>query len=156
MLRVLLGLTFLLVTSAASAIFSQFVSVSPNNENKYQEVRPAVTRNGDVVTVSIPYRDGPKKYWLIISAKPLRNGEQEFRDFIWKGTSARTDIVLFASLAPSLQRTLSGDTRDERSEIRLVLPYKLAQRAYIYHDFPVAVFDGGFYYTVDIPSYLKQ
>ena len=118
-------------------------------------MRPTIARRGDVVTVSIPYLDGPKKYWLIISDKPLRNDEQEFRDFIWKGAANRTNIVLFAPLAPTYQR-LSSDTKDERPEIKLVLPYDLARRAYIYHDFPTPVFDGGFYYTVDIPSYIKQ
>jgi hypothetical protein len=156
MLRSLLGLTLLLVASAAPASFSQFVSLSPDNENKYQEVRPVITRKENVVTVRIPYRDGPKKYWLIVSDKPLRNGEQEFRDFIWKGAGTRTDIVLLVPLGPSVQRTQGGDIREEKSEIQLVLPYQFAQRAYIYHDFPTLVKDGGFYYTIDIPSYVKQ
>lgn len=156
MLRSLLVLTFLLVASAVSADFSQFVSISPNNENKYQEVRPVITRQENLVTVRVPYRDGPKKYWLIVSDKPLRNGEQEFRDFIWKGAGTRTDIILLVPLGPSVQRKQGGDIRDENSEIQLILPYQLAQRAYIYHDFPMLVFDGGFYYTIDIPSYVKQ
>jgi hypothetical protein len=150
----------LLVTSAALADFSQFVSVSPDNENKNQEVRPIIARKENVVTVRVPYRDGPKKYWLIVSDKPLRNGEQEFRDFIWKGagtrTRTRTDIALLVPLGPSVQRKQGGDIGDEKSEIQLILSYQLAQRAYIYYDFPTLVFDGGFYYTIDIPSYVKQ
>jgi hypothetical protein len=119
-------------------------------------VRPIIARKENVVTVRVPYRDGPKKYWLIVSDKPLRNGEQEFRDFIWNGASTRTDIALLVSLGPSVQRKQGGDIGDEKSEIQLVLPYQLAQRAYIYYDFPTLVFDGGFCYTIDIPSYVKQ
>src|SRR5437867_10834009 len=145
---VIVVLSSLLVVSTTFAIFSQFITVSPDNEDKYQEVKPVIKIEKGLVGIQIPYRDNTsKKYWLIIADKPLTKDKQNFRDVIWQGPGVRSDIILITPLARSL----------EKSEIQLFLQHELAQRAYIYHDFPMAgVRDGGLYYTIDIPAYIGK
>jgi hypothetical protein len=115
-------------------------------------MKPVVEVDGGSVTVRPTYRNGPKPYWLFIATKPLAKDRQEFRNFLWsRGTppagSNRSDIVLYRLITES-----SGDIVDDVIVLRF--PLEVAARAYIYHDFSDPVMDGGFYYTVDIPSYL--
>jgi hypothetical protein len=134
------------------AVFSGFVSVSPRNDRVHREMKPFVEVDGGSVTVRLPYRIDPKPYWLFIATKPLAKDRQEFRDFLWsRGTpqagSNRSDIVLYRLITES-----SGDIVGDA--IVLHLPLEIAARAYLYHDYPSLVMGGGYYYTVDIPSYL--
>ena len=160
MLRSLFSLVLfplLFAASSAFAVFSEFVSVSPANETKHQNMKPIIKVEGSLVTIQLPYRDGPWKYWLVVSDKPLTKDKQDFRNInISLGLPARTDIVLIAPLAPSFDGQFSREMKDRKLEIRLNLSRELAQRAYIYHDFPGLVLDGGYYYTVDIPSYMLK
>jgi len=150
------------VTSPAFPAFSQFVSVSPANDNMHQAVRPTVKTEGDLVTIRIPYRSGSQqKYWLIISDKPLAKERQDFRSLIWeqkwKRNGMGSGIILMAPLGNPFDGPHGNPmNKEEKPEIHLILPRELAQRAYIYHDFPSLVLDGGYYYTVDIPSYMLK
>lgn len=148
--------SFLLASSPAFAVFSEFVSVSPANDTKHQNMKPVIKAEGSLVTIQLPYRDGPLKYWLVVSDKPLTKDKQNFRKIILGLPDTRADIVLIAPLAPSLDRRFSREEKDTKPEIRLNLSRELAQRAYIYHDFTGLVLDGGYYYTVDIPSYMLK
>jgi hypothetical protein len=149
--------SFLLAASPAFAVFSEFVSVSPANDTKHQNMKPVIKAEGSLVTIQLPYKDGPLKYWLVVSDKPLTKDKQDFRKTILGLPDTRTDIVLIAPLAPSFDGQYLREVKDRKLEIRLNLSRELAQRAYIYHDFPGFVLaDGGYYYTVDIPSYMLK
>ncbi len=147
--------SLLFVTSPAFAAFSEFVSVSPANDSRHQGMKPVIKIEGSLVTIQLPYRDGPQKYWLVVADRPPAKDRQEFRSIIWGYGGRRADIVLIAPLAPSLDGCYWLQVKDRRPEIRLNLSRELASRAYIYRDFPGYVLDGGYYYTVDIPSYLS-
>lgn len=152
---------FLLAASPAFAVFSEFVSVSPANDAKHQNMKPVIKAEGSLVTIQLPYRDWHGwKYWLVVSDKPLTKDKQDFRNIntsISLGLPVtRTDIVLIAPLDRSFDGQFSPEAKDRKLEIRLNLSRELAQRAYIYHDFPGLVADGGYYYTVDIPSYILK
>ncbi len=153
-----LALFFLLfVTSPAFAAVSYFVRVSPENSNKHWEVRPTIKAEGAFVTISIPYGGGPKKYWLIIADKPLAKDRQNFRSMIWHRNSMVSGNTLITPLGYPYDGPHGNPMKkDAKSEIHLLLPRELAQRAYIYHDFPSPVMDGGLYYTVDISSYMLK
>ncbi len=145
--------SFLFAASPAFAVFSEFVSVSPVNDTKHQNMKPVIKAEGSLVTIQLPYRDGPLKYWLVVSDKPLTKDKQDFRKIILGLPDTRTGIALIAPLAPSFDEY---KVKDRKPEIRLNLSRELALRAYIYHDFPNHVLDGGYYYTVDIPSYMLK
>ena len=146
----------MIVASPAFVGFSEFISVSPATDNKHQKMKPDIKVEGELVTIRISYQDGDKeygrKYWLIVSDKPLTKERQDFRG-INLGVNVRSDIILMAALAPS---PWNLNRRDENNHIILHLTRELAQRAYIYHDYSRLVLDGGFYYTVDIPSYMPK
>jgi hypothetical protein len=146
----------LLVTSTSFAAFSKFVVVSPDTENTHQELKPEIKNENGLVSVRIPYQESDKKYWLIVSDKQLQKENLNFRSLIWEGASARSDILLIAPLAPNAQPLTPKGKKPQLRDITLQLSSDLAQRAYIYHDFSDPVLDGGFFYTVDIPSYLNR
>ncbi len=151
--------SLLFVASPAFGVFSEFVSVTPTTDNKHQHMRPVIKVEGALVTIRLPYRNDDKnygrKYWLVVSDKPLTKEKQEFRGVLINGVGARSDILLMATLGPS--RSGWGREMDnDKSYIFLHLTHELAQRAYIYHDYSGVVLDGGYYYTVDIPAYLPK
>ncbi|MCF6325134.1 MAG: hypothetical protein L3J89_12575 [Gammaproteobacteria bacterium] len=160
MFRPILILSFtlsflIIVASPAFAIFSEFISISPATDNNHQKMKPQIKVEGELVTIRIPYQDDDKeygkKYWLIVADKPLTKDDQDFRGMNIR-VNIRSDIILMVALAPS---PWSLNRRDEKNHIILYLTRELAQRAYIYHDYSGLVLDGGFYYTIDIPSYLS-
>ena len=136
-----------LVASPAFAVFSASVSVSPATDNNHRELRPVIKREGERISVRVPYQNDQRRYWLVVASRWLTSKEQNFRDVVLRGVGVRPDIVLTATLGP-----VSG-SRDH-DDIVLQLPREIAERAYIYHDYSGYVLDGGFYYTIDIPAYL--
>jgi len=146
--RLTVPLILLLVTFPAFGIFSEFVSISPANEKSHQDMRPTIKSKDDAVAVSIPYIEGKQKYWLIVSDKMLPTQKQNFREVIWSGNFVNSGIVLIAPLGYHFQ--------EKKPAIQIVLPRALAMHSYIYYDYPKSIYDGGFYYTIDIPSYLQK
>jgi len=146
--RLSIPLILLIVSFPAFGIFSQFVSISPANEKNHQDMRPTIKSKGDSVAITIPYIDGEQKYWLIVSDKMLPTQKQNFREVIWSGNVVHSGIVLIAPLGYHFQ--------EQKPAIQIVLPRALAMHSYIYYDYPKSIYDGGFYYTIDIPSYLQK
>jgi hypothetical protein len=150
LLRIAL-LSFLFIASPAYSAFRGFVSISPATESKHLNFTPVITIQDSFIEVKLPYVDnGSKKYWLVIADKPLNSIEQDFNRI--KLLNARTDISLLTQLSPAFDNA----TKDQKQEIRLKLSHELARRAYIYFDFFNLVADGGYYYTIDIPSYIQK
>lgn len=150
------SLVLLLVTFPTFASFSMFLSISPANENNNQDIRPTIKSKGDSVAVSIPYIEGERKYWLIVSDKMLPTHKQNFRDVIWSGNIVHPGIILIAPLGYPFQEHPDQLVSKDKPEIQIVLPRTLAMHSYIYYDYPKSIYDGGFYYTIDIPSYLQK
>jgi hypothetical protein len=144
-------LSFLFIALPAHSIFRGFVSISPATDSKHLNFTPVITIQDSFIEVKLPYvNHGSKKYWLVIADRTLNSAEQDFKRIMQ--LNSRTDIALLTQLSPA-----SDDaTKDQKQEIRLRLSHELAQRAYIYFDFFNFVFDGGYYYTIDIPSYIKK
>lgn len=147
----------LLVSFPALALFSEFVSVSPTNEISHQDMRPTIKSQGNNVVINVPYIEGEQKYWLIISDQRLPKHKQNFREAIWSVNAVHSGIMLIAPLGYQFQQQRDKLTiKDEKPEIQIVLPRTLAMHSYVYYDYPKSVYDGGTYYTIDIPSFLQK
>lgn len=120
-------------------------------------MRPTIKSRGDLITISVPYQDGQKKYWLIVSDKQLPQSKQNFRKMIWDVKVMPLDITLMVPLRnPFKENCGKLQNKEEKLYTQIVLPRTMAMHSYIYYDYPTFVMDGGFYYSIDIPSYLQK
>ena len=134
----------MLVASAASAAFSQFVHVTPENQDEY----------GFGVCVDWNYLDMELVEVMISGERPLRGGwlittheyvdpaGQQFRQYIW-GETADSPIESITDLQHD----------EEAGVTRVLLPREMFSRTYLYFDFPEPVFDGGFFFSIDLSTY---
>ena len=71
--------------------------------------------------------------------------KQDFRNYIWSKIPNRDDILVKAALLPT-----------EEMKIQFVLDKDLAMKSYVYIDFPKPVLDGGYYYSIDLKTYIQK
>lgn len=161
------ALLLTLLAPAASARFSKFACISPDTPNPdgALQVVPEVTFSSaaqDQVTVRVTIAPRNQQYdgrqcWLIICKKPVNPDRQDFRHAILLPKQPRDDIERITPLtaAPGVSPSAGGAASAARS-IAVQLSRELASRAYIYIDYPSPVMDGGYYFSIDIPSYLRR
>lgn len=141
-------LTILGLLSFASPLFavsSAFERVTPSSEER--DYHPKVTLE---VTEENKYLLGisniGKEAWLVVCFEARKENEREFRKLIWKMPGARSDDIM---LIVPLKINEDGTAQIHLSE-------ELVSRSYVAIDFPNPVFDGDFYYTIDIPQFHKH
>lgn len=156
---------YLTVTSPdARAQFSAFADVNSMNESKHGiKVEVAARKNQQhIYRIKTPMVGGSKRCWLIVCKKKLGAKQQNFRDYIWTGESKKSDVLLKAQLTLEkgidVQYSLHRDLFEPPKElyIEFTLHKDLVSRSYVYIDFPRPVLDGGYYYAIDLASYLKR
>ena len=147
----------LLLANIAFASFSSFVVISPVNEQKYPfmiQVRPAESQKDHTYIRIIGPVDGYQKVWLIVCKRPLQPARQNFRSAIWEGMEQNTEIVSKTRLEPK-KITLPETGGQQYVYVEATLSNEEMQRSYLYIDYPAAVDDGGFYYSIDLAYYLE-
>ncbi len=150
-------LVLLLITSQAQAAWSDFAYVIPETENKYKldiEFSPVENRAN---TYRIKFKAvgySHKQAWLIVTADSLSKKEQELRNFIWQAIPPSKVILIKALLNPVNNKLSSKDELSLYYEVEL--SSTILKKAYIYIDFPSVVFDGGYYYTIDLSAFLTE
>jgi hypothetical protein len=160
-----IAVAYLTVASPdAGASWSEFADVNSLNESKYGiKVEVAARKNQQhIYRIKAPMVGGHKRCWLIVCKKKLAPKQQNFRNYIWTGESKKSDVLLKAQLTPekgtdvqfSLHKDLFAPPKE--SYIEFTLHKDLVSRSYVYIDFPRLVFDGGYYYAIDLASYLKK
>ena len=130
--------------------FSVFKRITPETEEKHGvnvQILPAAGRR-DCYRVIVSGAEPRKRTFLIVCDKPLPPEQQDFRAYVWAQRPLREEIV---TIAPLLTRDSGVRGRSECAEIVLATP--VFDRSYIYIDYPHLVFDGGFYYCIDLSSY---
>ena len=156
---------------SAFAQFSQFVCISPDNPGFDTRIHPVITFAGakqDYVSVQVPVITGFRQYWLIVCKEPLSAERQNFRAMVqtmkvqtMKGSGSlprekRKEVVLIAPLTADRDEESEGGVSTNAVNITIQMSLELAERAYIYIDYPFCVMDGGYFWSIDIPSYVKR
>ena len=163
--RFVIATIFLIVGSPkASACWSEFVDVNSVNEGKYDiEVTVETRRNQQYFyRVKAPMVGDYKYCWLIVCKKEVEPKQRNFRQYIWTGESKRSDILLKARLVPTKETGIRSlwhkgiSTPAKEVYIQFTVHRDLVSCSYIYIDFPSLTADGGYYYAIDLDSYLKK
>lgn len=148
------GIPALLLCAAqgALAVFSEFVHITPETRDDYGlEVcvsSDAKDINGVLIRVRIP-RDGHKVAWLITSTSHLDPEKQKFRNHIWKDPDGNSP----SSDSPIVKISLLGHSDSDPENVHIEIPRSEMSNSYVYVDFPYAVFDGGYFYSVDLDAF---
>ena len=129
----------------ANAAFSAFAHVTPETQEQYG-FEVCVDRGAldtESVNVSVraerPLRGG----WQITTFRYVEPEGQEFRRFIWDETAEDSPIESIAELR-----------YDDESGMPIVsVPRGAFMRSYLYFDFPEPVFDGGYYFSIDLSTF---
>lgn len=148
----------LLLTNSVFAAFSAFVIITPENEANHpfliqaqpMENQPNHTRIRVIGPVA-----GHKKVWLIVCKQSLLPTSQNFRTTIWEGRNNEDEIVNINQLNPGVI-TLPETGSQEYAYVEVILSSDEMQSSYLYIDYPHQVFDGGYYYSIDLAYYLED
>jgi hypothetical protein len=117
----------------------------------------------DHVTVQVPIIGGSRQYWLIVCKEPLNPERQNFRGIVQtlKGSGRppqekREDVVLIAPLTAGRGETPEAADKTNSTTVTIQLSLELAERSYIYVDYPHMVMDGGYFWAIDIPRFVNS
>jgi hypothetical protein len=127
------------------AFFSAFERITPSSEESEHHPKVKFEKSGEndyLVSIS----NVGKHAWFVVCTEERKQNKREFREVIWKTPGAKSDdIELVVPLRLGEDRASQVQISDE-----------FISRSYIVIDFPVPVFDGGFYYTIDIPEFHRN
>lgn len=152
--------TMLIFANTAYASFSQFIRITPETEKKHNiqvQIKP-ISNQKNKYRITIPFSSDSQQAWLIICKKPVVPEKQEFRNYIWSfctDDDENRDIIVSACLRENKNNLIPPDSGTSNN-IEIILDEESIRKAYIYIDFPMLVLDGGYYYTIDLSSYLDQ
>ncbi len=153
MIKILLVL-LLLLSNQGLAAWSRFAIVTPENQSKYHvKVEASLSKQNGSCTVKLNTLEYPSKHaWLILTSKKLSNQEQALRGYIWGEDKAPSSLILKAKLNPAGRELITSENNDE-AYYKLTISKEVFPNAYIYIDFPAVVFDGGYYYSINLGAY---
>ena len=149
-------LVMLMYMKPASASFSAFVVITPENAAEYHfqvQAQPMDNQAGLVRVRVIGPVDGDKKAWLITCKQSLLPDKQNFRSVLWEGKAHDKDIVQIKRLTTS-KGVLPETGEKQLAYVEVVLSSEEMKHSYLYIDYPRMVDDGGYYYSIDLAYYL--
>jgi len=159
MSKFLLILISLMIPSLVQASWSRYAYVSPETESEFElkvYVAPADKSNETYVVrlkaVSFPF----KQAWVITTPKPLSPENQNQRNRFWSEEMNVSGVESIIPLRPKGIAMFKEAEESKKDKVyELVIPTSQIRRTYIYIDFPSPVNDGGYFYSIDIGSYVK-
>ncbi len=157
MKHVVAALALLFMAAQVQASWSAFAQVTPASENRYDigvSVTP-VDGSKSRFIVKIDNISFAQHAWLVITSKEQPDEQQELRNHIWASDLSEENIMILAKLNPNGEE-VSSATADARRSYEIVADTELIKHAYFYIDYPTAVFDGGYYYSVDINAFIEH
>jgi len=86
----------------------------------------------------------------VVLIAPLTMGE------IPEASIKTEDENIQATAIARFRAAAGADTYEDDNSITIELSLEMAKRSYIYVDYPFVLYDGGYYWAVDIPSYVKR
>ena len=137
--------------SPARAQFSAFAHVTRANQKDYNvgvRVLPVDAEGKQCRVVVSGIYDGQRAY-LIVGRTPLSPDEQNFRAFFWHEGRSRDDVL---SVSPLPLRPTLKSVYNQYLEC--VVDTSRFATSYIYVDYPHSVADGGYYYSIDLATFL--
>lgn len=149
-------LALLFMAGQVQASWSAFAQVTPETENRYDidvSVTP-VEGSESRYFVTIDDISFAQHAWLIVTSKEQPDEQQELRYHIWASDLSVENIIILARLNPNGEE-VSGGTADGRNSYEIVMDSELLKHAYIYIDYPTTIFDGGYYYSVDLNAFIE-
>ena len=148
---------FLLYAQSAFAIFSAFEIINPSTQIKHN-ISVEITEKKEnklYYDIKITKVGGHKHAWLIESTKQLQPDDLEFREYIWSGKDDNNHVKSIRKIEV-LEGELVPDKKQPKLYLKVSIPKEKIDRSYIYLDFPSIVFDGGYYYAIDLSSYVRN
>ncbi len=126
--------------------FSQFVRVTPKvKAGHLLKVKVVEQDENYLVTLSeIKKADG----WQIELEKPADSEKQSFRELIWHKKYPHGKVLKVTKI--------HSNRSGKPVVVKRKVPKAKASRTYFYFDNPEEVADGGFYFTVDLSSFVKS
>ena len=158
----LLSASALVLLISAPSLYAPFAAhqvIHPKNQ-KDLEFHIVMYSSEDSPYVRIDVAFNQKSPHLVICKEPRpsipQDGFRKYLDYTFTPQNPSEAIEAITQLASS-QKVLSVGT-EKKESVTLILHKTVLERAYLCFDFPEPniVFDGGYYYTVDLPAYLKQ
>jgi len=147
-MKKIITLSILILSSAPLCYgqFSFFVNITPTQQS--QKIKVSVRSDGnESYTVSFPWSiiEG-KQCWLIVFKEgKTPQARRDFRDFIWDKEIDKQTVEKIEPLSAN---------KDGFIEIKITA--EKMNRSFVIIDFPHMVCDGGCYYTIDLPEFLKE
>lgn len=150
---------FLTLANSSFASWSRYAYVTPETEAEYElnvQIERADSKNKTYLIRLDAIAFPSKQAWLIVTPKPLSASEQNQRSRFW-GDKLNTENV--ESIVP-LRLTgipIFPQSNDIKSDLfyEIVISESQMHRTYIYIDFPTPVADGGYFYSIDLGSYVS-
>lgn len=139
----------LLIFSSSQAGWNSFVYINAETQEKYGFnviISPITTRMNTYKFTMNAVGYNYKHAWLIIARNKLSLKEQRLRNFIRKGEAPQTELLTSAMLHPH------GNGLKLYYEFELNIEHVRA--GYVYIDFPEGGTEDGYFYTVDLNSFL--
>ncbi len=146
----------LILSNQVHAIWSSFALVTKDTQSEYGiDIKSSFSKKSGLCTLKFGAVGYPGKHaWLIRTSAKLSTKEQELRTYILGGADAPKSLQLKTKIS-----ALGADaTRKEKSAnfyYEVTVNIGSGNSTYIYIDFPRMVFDGGYYYSIDVDSYCK-
>lgn len=155
---ILLILVSLTLSAHTFASWSRFAYVTPKTEKDY-ELSVYITPTNQFKTtylIRLPAVSYPSKQaWLIVTPTSISPTEQNQRERFWSKELNTENVEAIIPLRPKgipiFQKT---DNSNKEKFYEVVIPADQIDRTYIYIDFPTPVYDGGYYYSIDIGTYI--
>jgi hypothetical protein len=153
---------FLLLLSTSSyvyAFWSSYAHVPSVTESEFNLTVSVVhvsEGNGSYLVrlkaVAYPY----KQAWVITTLQSIPPNEQNQRARFWGKELSLSGVESIIPLRPTERPFLNRlDDIEEGKFYELLIPAEQVHRTYIYIDFPEPIEDGGYFYSIDIGSYVK-
>jgi hypothetical protein len=125
--------------------FSKFINITPPTQQEHNITVSISPEKNESYTVSFLWKNSSKHCWLIVFKEgDAPKTQRNFRDFIW---NKNLDMKSVEKIEPLLGNT--------DGVIELKLAKEAINRSFIIIDFPQIVFDGGFFYTIDLPEFFE-
>jgi hypothetical protein len=150
-MKKLVAIILATISPAVLAAWSGFAHVIPGTESEYQ-VRVEFSKIGENsdpnYRIRIPSLGYPhRKAWLVLTARKLSSSGHELRAYLWWRDQPKERVISILELKPK------GNEEGMYYE-QLLTEYE-AKHGYIYVDYPNAMLDGGYYYSIDLRAYLS-
>ena len=108
------------------------------------------------IALTIRNRDPAKQAWLIVSKEPLSKKEQDQRELVWSERFDSKGLEFVVPLRPTgIKMFPRANNPKTKQYYEAVIPERFVSRSYIYIDFPSLVMDGGYYYSIDLGTYVE-